>query len=472
MPDTFHHLATRVAEVADLLTRAQSDLPNWWKGPAADQAAATLRRAATEAQDFQDSALAAATAVSRCATIVAEQQHQMANIPELPDPGVTAVIDRPATSMEALEAARQDAAYQSAREQAVQVVNGIAAQYVETRSQLAASTSLRGENFAEENQTQFSTLNPRVESNQAPTDRVTRSNSPQARNTPPPSAKYEAEENRKPNSSTLIASTPMTLKQAKEYLKVESFTNVNSGIAGLKVGSERGSHLDPAFSHPGAPEEQTTQVTSFTVEQGSQWSNRNPSHTLSKSEIDSHPGEQTPREVGLDPTKEVHKESSPDGMYASTQQHESYTHEGWPIYSTVTPEPGPHYNYSPNNSTAVSSPSGPAESINKMTVDGRGIRQPTDMTPTASYLSSGQSDHAAAAIGAQSTSRHRVVKIDAQQEPGMIPPSFGVIGSAGHGRGNRNPRPAYLTERKSVWVSETIAAPADGILTPDWFKRS
>ncbi|NUR57651.1 MAG: hypothetical protein HOV87_02930, partial [Catenulispora sp.] len=133
MPHAFRHLATQVGEVADLLSRAQADLPNWWKGPAADQAAAALGRAAAEAHEFHGSAQAAAAAVSRCATIVAEQQHQMMNVPELPEPGVTAIIERPKTPMEALEAARQDAAYQAARERAVQVVNGIAAQYVETR---------------------------------------------------------------------------------------------------------------------------------------------------------------------------------------------------------------------------------------------------------------------------------------------------------------------------------------------------
>ena len=109
MPASFRALADRVGEVADLLSHAQADLPNWWRGQAAEQAAATLGRAAAEARDFHGSALAAAAAVGRCAQVVAEQQHQMMNVPDLPEPGVTAVVQRPATPFEALEAARQDA---------------------------------------------------------------------------------------------------------------------------------------------------------------------------------------------------------------------------------------------------------------------------------------------------------------------------------------------------------------------------
>ena len=60
----------------------------------------------------------------------------MMNVPEVPEPGITDVVQRPATPFEALEAARQDANYQAAHEQAVQMVNGIAAQYVETRRHL------------------------------------------------------------------------------------------------------------------------------------------------------------------------------------------------------------------------------------------------------------------------------------------------------------------------------------------------
>jgi len=147
MPQSFRALADRVGEVADLLTHAQADLPNWWKGPAADQAAATLGRAAAEAREFHDSATGAATAVGRCAQVVAEQQHQMMNVPELPEPGITDVVQRPKTPLEALEAARQDASYQAAHEQAVQIVNSIAAQYVETHGQLTATILPRGEDF-------------------------------------------------------------------------------------------------------------------------------------------------------------------------------------------------------------------------------------------------------------------------------------------------------------------------------------
>jgi hypothetical protein len=52
----------------------------------------------------------------------------------------------------------------------------------------------------------------------------------------------------------------------------------------------------------------------------------------------------------------------------------------------------------------------------------------------------------------------------------MIPP-YGGIGSVRRERENRNPRPPYLKERRSAWVPETVAAPSDGVITPDWFDQ-
>ena len=93
MPQSFRALADRVGEVADLLAHAQADLPNWWKGPAAEQAAATLGRAAAEAREFHGSATAAASAVSRCAQVVAAQQNQQWFVPNQPRPPTS--FDKP-----------------------------------------------------------------------------------------------------------------------------------------------------------------------------------------------------------------------------------------------------------------------------------------------------------------------------------------------------------------------------------------
>jgi len=48
----------------------------------------------------------------------------------------------------------------------------------------------------------------------------------------------------------------------------------------------------------------------------------------------------------------------------------------------------------------------------------------------------------------------------------MIPP-YGGISAIHRVREHRTPRPAYLKERKSAWLPDTIAVPADGIIRPD-----
>jgi len=49
---------------------------------------------------------------------------------------------------------------------------------------------------------------------------------------------------------------------------------------------------------------------------------------------------------------------------------------------------------------------------------------------------------------------------------------YGMPGGAGaratHEKDERGKRPNYLKEPKSVWLSDHVAAPCDGILTPDW----
>ena len=54
---------------------------------------------------------------------------------------------------------------------------------------------------------------------------------------------------------------------------------------------------------------------------------------------------------------------------------------------------------------------------------------------------------------------------------GLMAPPFGGVIPIHRAYEERNPRPSYLKERKSAWLPDTLAAPADGIITPDWFER-
>lgn len=51
-----------------------------------------------------------------------------------------------------------------------------------------------------------------------------------------------------------------------------------------------------------------------------------------------------------------------------------------------------------------------------------------------------------------------------------IMPPYGSVGSVRRTGEEREPRPAYLKERKSVWLPDTVAVPADGIIAPEWFE--
>jgi hypothetical protein len=422
MPQSFRALAERVGEVADLLTHAQADLPNWWKGPAAEQAAATLGRAAGEAREFHDSAMGAATAVDRCAQVVAEQQHQMMNVPEVPEPGITDVVQRPTTPFEALEAARQDARYQAAHEQAVQVVNGIAAQYVETRGQLSNVVFKFGENFT-----------PMKESN------------PPALNTEIPH-----------NANYRIAASPTRSQQSSEPLYLPSKIDTNDHAA------------NPIKDRTLIPKEATSSRSLESELAGPSPFNptlqKNAAHeTFEHDTGDSTftlPDFPTPPETSR--TVRNAKDETPDAT------------SNTPLSIKDIPPESPRMGFFSTTTKASAAQGAHAVLIEDRPGNAKGI--PTSSQIPRTQVSEDQSidpiestSNSPASDSPQAT--YEPQSDGTNSENAEIVPPYSSLGSVHRTREGRSPRPAYLKERKSAWLPDTVAAPADGVIGPDWFER-
>ncbi|MEZ0106988.1 hypothetical protein ABH920_000979 [Catenulispora sp. EB89] len=417
MPQSFRALAERVGEVADLLTHAQADLPNWWKGPAAEQAAATLGRAAAEAREFHDSAMGAATAVGRCARVVAEQQHQMMNVPEVPEPGITDVVQRPKTPFEALEAARQDASYQAAHEQAVQVVNGIAAQYVETRGQLSNISFKFGENFT-----------PARESNP-----------PSPHSTPPQDADYQI--TAPPIKGSRLDGTP--------HLPPK---NDISDHAATPITNRPSIPAESLSIRP--PEPKSADPSTF-------------ESTLQRTA-----------------TRNTLEQASADTTFTSTDSpatpetsraKQSIKHEAPGIISDafldVEESPIQHYRAHLSSTTKKAF----SQEAQAVIVD-NGHRNTASVRNSRQVVSSDQPSRAAEPTSDSSSSTppqatHELQLDGTNSENAEIIPPYSSPGSLHRAREERNPRPAYLKERKSAWLPDTAAAPADGVISPDWFEH-
>ncbi|WP_194926785.1 hypothetical protein [Catenulispora pinisilvae] len=427
MPQSFRSLAERVGDVADLLAHAQTDMPNWWRGPAAEQAAATLGRAAAEAREFHDSAMGAATAVGRCAQIVAEQQHQMMNVPELPEPGITDVVRRPTTPFEALEAARQDAAYQAAHEQAVQVVNGIAAQYVETRSQLSNIGTFRAENFTP-----------------TPT-------------TLPPIANTDEGFDGDAHSTRLKEVGNIQLGESQQRAGAASFSIRRASIKGQPLASPRTPRYTSSKFEKSTTTAQALSHTSQEAENGRPAKGAAkdfPDQSLTPTPLtktDTTTGDTTGGTPSISEDAEP-KGHSPNNKHADTLSRATAEQE--PASDVITDRLGfGHPRRSPFTAAKTANPPVHSEP------------QPTDIFD-ASH------DNTQDSTASQPSSNAPAYQPDSSSSEyaGMTPPYSGV-GPVHRTREERSPRPAYLKERKSAWLPDTVAVPADGVITPEWLEH-
>lgn len=432
MPASFRALADHVGEVADLLSHAQADLPNWWKGPAADQAAATLGRAAAEAREFHGSATAAASAVSRCAQVVAEQQNQMIGVPDIPEPGVTAVVQRPATPYAALEAARQDAAYQAAHQQAVQVVNGIAAQYVETRGELALITTTSGENFT----------------------------SPTAIQKTPDLNTGESINSNPARAGNETTSDTHPIERGYEQLTGPS--------TGSEASSSGGRISAPRYEEP--------------------WTapNSAPIGALGKT----GPQQLRPRTLDAEPGKDLRIGASEHVVDIPLQPSALNWQSKGPSPAdddqkmpSATRASGTE-NIAPEGRASVSDPTPSSLASAEWKLHHESIDHPLSSLHTRHAHNQRARDFAHDSLNSEGQNEKAIAadrdnkslftnqpllpsQVDGTNTEGtaIVPPYTGV-GPVGRAR-ERNPRPAYLKERKSVWLPDTVAAPADGVIRPD-----
>jgi len=426
MPQSFRALADRVGEVADLLSHAQADLPNWWKGPAAKQAAASLGRAAAEAREFQGSALAAASAVSRCAQVVAAQQDHMMDVPDVKEPGVTDVVQRPVTPFEVLESARQDTAYLAAHQQAVQVVNGIAAQYVETRDELATITTTRGENFT--TPTAIQNLATR-EVEETPTgNAVGMPNSGKADGEfnglrYEPWIKFSAADN------TIVTRNQVSTRSQNDYL----FGNPERRATG-----EPTLNLTSREQSPRRAIEQATEIPSATT---LEWPTKK--ETTIKSRQSEPPALDGPFNVDNNVApKSISKEPG--------TKNNSFEKEPQTSYRRAI--------HSEQEITAIKERANPKD-VNQASISERRQINTNNIIPTIETDESNPHSHFP-----PFPTQPQLDDVSSQNAA-MIPPYTGV-GSVGRVR-ERSLRPAYLKERKSAWLPDTVAAPADGVIRPD-----
>jgi hypothetical protein len=405
MPQSFRALADRVGEVADLLTHTQVNMHSWWKGPAAEQAAEALGQAAAEAREFHGSALAAASAVGRCAQVVEAQQHQMMNIPEVAEPGVTDVVRRPTTAFEALEAARQDNAYQAARQEAVQVVNGIAAQYVETRDQLGLLTTARGENFAVS-----ATAPSRAPNVEGPSSHANYTNHwigeshdrqmrhfPLNRHTGTPAT---------PASRSSLAPDRNKTRQEESWVSSPSPHETKS--------------FDPSETE--AP----------------RWSIRSSATEAEKTAPDKE-RESADFLASYGRTNSTDPQPHWESRYQSAMERTGNSRAD-KDFSRFNARNGKNANRASFNGSPYT-----REDDRHTPIDGMA----PSTAPQSEYHPSVESDLA----GSQ-----------------MIPPYSG-IGHVPRTRETRGKCPDYLKEQRSAWLPKTIAAPPDGVLSPEWFQQ-
>ncbi|HEY1215398.1 MAG TPA: hypothetical protein VGE93_17345, partial [Bryobacteraceae bacterium] len=464
----------------DLLTKAQADLPNWWKGQAADQAAAALGRAAAEAHEFHGSAISAATAIARCATIVAEQQHQMMNVPEAPEPGVTAIIDPPKTPTAALEAARQDAAYQAAREQAVQVVNGIAAQYVETREQLATVGTPLSTGF------QATTGSPSLSENLMPLVSAGRAaGGSQPDHASPlihgaavpagPDGTLETETNRIEDAmprhpySVTTNHEPLRHRESPRYWN--QYTRPASHSLDRKL-SDLPSHfyleVDKRLEARGkqyrdvhkAPAE-----TSQDLQEHAQWPPRRVdkgAKSATSTEL-SEAAENSNRSYPPDSDRQQNRTSDISKGISGDTQTLAPAAQANRTYSDVAQREldRGYQRHGSESSEAIA-------------------HQMRNSRPSSDYPTRRKIEHAPEHAPARQNTSYlnqppaTISQAGKENSDNQMPiaPLAGTASIRRQGS-DRNPRPSYLKEQKSTWLpKDSVAAPPNGILTPEWFDQS
>jgi len=334
-------------------------------------------------------------------------------------------VQRPTTPFEALEAARQDAAYQAAHEQAVQVVNGIAAQYVETRSALATISEARGEDFASlliapsggavtrQSASEPSDANPEVA-------RSAEFNQPRSYY----HASDLAKTREQPTSVELNSDhTEYGLRSHAEFRV--SPLNTPSRVT-LPAELERRSlpqsteALGP-FTPAVGPRQSISEAAAPAVEL----------EPLTNSS--SRPTTEVASLLGVQDPNKPSKDSSGSERYERLHESTLTAPTQKPARTRLTDQ-------------------NLARELEIENVEPPGIESP----PT--QLSPPRPDHLQVDT-----------PISDRANAAIIPPYSGV-GSVRHIGEERNPRPAYLKERKSVWLPSTVAAPADGILSPEWFE--
>jgi len=336
-------------------------------------------------------------------------------------------VQRPTTPFEALEAARQDAAYQAAHEQAVQVVNGIAAQYVETRSALSTISTAGGENFARPLPSGLSATGVPEPQNSEPAYRnmnvtaITEPSEQQSYGRTVESAKLRG----------------LTHESKLDMFREEQYFHPN-GKAGVTAtaGSVHNIHpLRDDGGHANNPvAEPLDNLKSVT-----------PAHqkTTSFTRTGHDANEPTASE-------DQAAEREPSALYGTRESLSQVNDEAEELIKRRSVKSLPPISVKPETHSRLIG----QQSANSLEFNGHEMLDSSaQLEPPSFEIPNPSHVEVSSAEGANAV---------------MIPPYSG-LGPVRRTNEEREPRPAYLKERKSAWLPDTVAAPADGVITPDWF---
>lgn len=407
----FARIAQQMDDVVSQLVAMQSRIPSWWRGASADEAVAKFSEVVNHAQTAYTMADGAGRALSTCVNVVAEQQSAMANVPEVeaPTSGFTAAeLFAGGPSVAQLAASvQQGQQYGAAHGRAVEIVNGIAAQFAETTAQLEVlSGTTTDESFR-------TTMPVTPKTGSLLPKKVARAD------------RYDVRQSLKsdnyvvPNNDLPLPSNHNAPSSRSTSRSLDPTSRPTLAI-GQDLEIPHGNQALYDEGHQRKPASFATPESSVAAYQPSPTSLANPSRSQSSS-YESNP------EHGLHLAR-------PEGL-PSQASSESFLRR----------DSDGRIRFSSGRDAEL------AQIINTLDATALGDQNPLTPRPTASMDAELSRQMNQVGFGALTSAPH-VMHND-------------------HSRIDRGRRPEYLKAPRHAWLTEDIAAPSDGILTIDWETR-
>lgn len=414
----FTRIAAQMDDVVSQLVAIQSRIPSWWHGATADQAITKFGQVINHAQTAYTIADGAGRALSTCTTVIAEQQAAMATVPELSKPRSALEAGEAftggATLVQQSALLAEEQRYEAARRRAVEVVNGMAAQFLETTGKLRSLDTVKSDAGFRE-YSREAQIAPRAEQ-KWPT---------QVAATPPrPTAnrlKRRSTEHQYTSATEMrrAVNTPSDLRDASTTSQRGRPSNSSPNEARNKLFANS-SHMEQKAFGPTA----TTGLTANEPD-GSTDKVRSIEDAPKRNEVSSQ----------TSATKEVINSREDLKGPASLASNRNRTSPNSQIYARHPDEP-------PGMSAQTSLPH----------ADRIAPSVPRDRYADGAFADSESQSKLCDLLSAGQVSQAGVPSVQRFSSPLQ----------------QRSRRPDYLTEPKSIWDFNPAVAPWDGILTPEW----